>query len=184
MARNRSKLDSTSPTVTRKTSAKATSKPSQVTAPNSDTSTSPSSSLTDSTTYTTHVRIFIQSTGDDSGSSCELTGWISFPPTHHITNYSVDLPIITNFASENNGLGRLIAEFTGQQAGSPVGFQAFCDEDDTGGLDHIMGVVMDWTRPENKGMADGGTWEWRGWRNSEDNRYIANLWWQVTPGWV
>ncbi|KPI40459.1 uncharacterized protein AB675_7560 [Cyphellophora attinorum] len=182
MARNRSGLDAASPNAHRKTSATKTTEPIRLTAPSTNLPTPVL--LADSTTYTTHVRVFIQSTGDDSGSECELTGWISFPGTGLILNYNVDLPIITNFSAENNGLGRLIAEYTGQQAGSPAPFQAFCDEDDVGGLDHIMGVVMDWTRPENKGFADGGVWEWRGWRNSEDNRYIANLWWQVSPGWV
>jgi hypothetical protein len=136
----------------------------------------------DTTVYQVHVKIFMVSTGDDSGSECELTGWISFPGTGQILNFEVDLPVKTSFAAENGGLGRLIAEFSGSKVSEPNPFYAFVDEDDIGGLDHILSEVMDWTRPENKQYSNGQEWTWRWW-NTEDNRYQCNLWWQVSPPW-
>jgi hypothetical protein len=181
--RNRSGLNNT--TAERKAKGTSGSGPSIFTSPAAaDSLPSMTNALTraDSTVYQVHVKIFMVSTGDDSGSECELTGWISFPGTGQILNFEVDLPVKESYATENGGLGRLIAEFSASRASAPNPFQAFVDEDDIGGLDSILSVVMDWTRPENVQYANGQEWTWR-WFNTEDNRYQCNLWWQVSPAW-
>lgn len=180
--RNRSGLDAKN--AEHKTAAAKESAPKAITDHPKTVTADDEQSLTaaDTTVYQVHVKIFMVSTGDDSGSECELTGWISFPGTGQILNFEVDLPVKQSYAAENGGLGRLIAEFSGSRVGSPNPFQAFVSEDDTGGLDHILSEVMDWTRPENKAYSNGQEWTWRWW-NTEDNRYQCNLWWQVSPAW-
>lgn len=132
-------------------------------------------------TFHTHVKLFLLSTGDDPGDECELRGWISFPSTQPVVNnISIDFPVLTSFANENFGLGRLLAELSTDSVFQPAEFQAFLREDDTGGSDWILQHVMDWTNPSNLSYADGRAWVLKSW-NSTDNRYICKLWWQVTP---
>ncbi|KAI9767278.1 MAG: hypothetical protein M1839_004544 [Geoglossum umbratile] len=151
-----------------------------------DEKTSTSTTTTDATTadarsFHTHVKIFLLSTGDDPGSECELRGWISFPGTQPVVNvFEIDMPILTSFANENFGLGRLLAELSTDSSFQPAQFQAFLNEDDIAGIDWILQQVFDWTNPSNSRFADGNAWVLRS-RNSADHRYVCNMWFQVTP---
>ncbi|KAK5691326.1 hypothetical protein LTR17_025679 [Elasticomyces elasticus] len=139
--RNRSGLDKKD--AERKSAATTDPSPQALTQQSAAPATYQSQSLTtaDTTVYQVHVKVFMVSTGDDSGSECELIGWISFPGTDQILNFEVNLPVKTFFGAENDGLGRLVAEFSGSKVSEPKSFQAFVDEHDIGGLDHILGNV-------------------------------------------
>ena len=136
----------------------------------------------DLATFRTHVQVFLVSTGDDSGSSCELEGWLRYidgtisPPGLDFTR---DYPVKSSWAGENGGLGRQLFESTASRVGLPLGFNVQVYEDDIGGLDHILTYSMDFASPENARYRDGSVWTLNSW-NTEDNRYRVTLWWQVT----
>jgi len=135
-----------------------------------------------SPTFHTHVQVFLLSTGDDSGSECELEGWIRFPDSTRNPpglDFERDFPIKSSWAGENGGLGRQLFEYTASRVGLPLGFNVQVYEDDTAGLDFILTYSMDFARPENAQYWNGGVWTLGAW-NTEDNRYRINLWWQVT----
>jgi hypothetical protein len=132
--------------------------------------------------YYTHVKVFLLSTGDDSGSQVEIKGWIRFvdgsrfPPG---VEFARDYPILSSWAGENGGLGRLIMEHTADRVGLPLGFNVEVYEDDTAGTDQICFYSLDFAQPANVQYQDGRIWTRHSW-NTEDNRYRVNLWWQVT----
>ncbi|KAK2748779.1 hypothetical protein FQN57_000360 [Myotisia sp. PD_48] len=131
-------------------------------------------------TFRTHVKIFAVSTGDDPGNSCELQGHIRFStPTTTNRNINIELPVKSSWATENNGLGRFLAEYTRDSVAIPANFSAFLLEDDIFGDDIILNWGVDWTNPANLGMADGRAWTLRSW-NTGDSRFRVTLWFRVT----
>ena len=129
-----------------------------------------------------HVKIFLLSTGNDSGSECEIVGWLSFPHPLRPEVFNINdqhVPLFADFSAENDGLGRLYADQTFDLAGPlPNDFQAFLGEKDSG-TDWILAFVMDWTDPANNSFRDGGAYVWTS-TSGDDNSYKAHMWVQVT----
>ncbi|KAK0633911.1 hypothetical protein B0T14DRAFT_561450 [Immersiella caudata] len=134
------------------------------------------------TVYYTSVKVFLLSTGDDSGSQVEIKGWIRFPDGTRFppgVEFERDYPIIHSYAGENGGLGRLLMEHTADRIGLPLGFNVEVYEDDSLGTDQICLYSLNFALPANAPYRDGRVWTSQWW-NTEDNRYRVNLWWQVT----
>lgn len=135
-------------------------------------------------TFRTHIKLFIISTGNDTGSKCELQGNIHFHNPFHAQDpfiskaIDVELPIKRSWADDNKGLGRLLAELSYDTVLLPASFGAFLVEDDPVGDDIIVSYVLEWT-PANLHMADGNEWTLKSW-NTGDKRFAAHLWWKVT----
>ncbi|KAF1849524.1 uncharacterized protein K460DRAFT_404739 [Cucurbitaria berberidis CBS 394.84] len=132
--------------------------------------------------YRTTMRIFLYSTGDDTGpSECEIAGYIAFyipgSPNAGKDFPKTDFPQKHNWATENNGLGRQLLEYPYSSVGL-TSCRAFLFEDDTIGSDIIANIYIDFHDPRNLRFADGRVWQWKCW-NTEDKRYVAYVQLQV-----
>ena len=131
--------------------------------------------------YEITVAIYLQSTGDDVGSECEIRGTLTFTNLDSgasTKSYGDDLPINSNFSNTSTGLGRACIVAAAYKVGDPPSFQARLWEQDTGGRDWILQRDLDFRRPENRQYADGRLWRVTS-HNTEDNRYVALLTWVV-----
>ncbi|SPJ75502.1 uncharacterized protein FTOL_05233 [Fusarium torulosum] len=141
--------------------------------------------ITDATaTVRTHMKMFLLSTGDDSGNEAEIQGFIKFlvpfAPTADAITVNLDFPIISAWTAENGGLGHLLLDHFHDSANGPTTCQAFLFEDDSPwGADMIANVPVNFNDPASARFTDGGEWVWKCW-NVEDNRYVAHVWLQVT----
>ena len=134
------------------------------------------------TNWHTHVKIFLFTTGDDTGDECEIVGWLSFPHPLRPQVFNINNQheaLFANFSAENGGLGKLYADQAFDNSDAlPNGFQAFLGEEDSG-TDWILAFVMDWTNPANSEYRDGREWVWTS-TSGDDSRYVAKMWVQVT----
>jgi hypothetical protein len=135
-------------------------------------------------TFRTHMKVFLLSTGDDSGDDAEIQGFIKFlVPSEteaDAVTVSLDFPIISAWADENGGLGRLLLDHSFDSANTATTCQAFLYEDDyPWGYDMIANVPVNFSDAASAKFMDGGEWVWKCW-NTEDNRYVAHVWLQVT----
>jgi hypothetical protein len=132
--------------------------------------------------FNTRVQIFMLSTGDDPGSEAEISGGIQFNNIigdPDIKSINTDLPVVSAWANENGGFGRLLADHNKATTVLPASFLGVVYESDAFGNDVILNYPVDFNNPANLQYANGDAWQVQS-RNSDDNRYCVNLWWQVT----
>jgi len=137
--------------------------------------------------FKTTIRLYVQMTGAElglfSGTSDEIRGNITATPAFGSTEtryVNVDLPEKTNFAGENGGLGRMVAELTKTTIFVPPNFSGVLYEEGnmTTGNRFFTNFSVDWnTAPPE--WADGRWW-YSTQTVSNDANYIGHLWWQVT----
>ena len=131
--------------------------------------------------YTVHVRLYVQETGTEkgpfSGTGVEIRGNMAIGTK----NYGVyaDLPEKTNFAGENNGLGRIVADGSVTTAFGISNFSGTLYEEgnSTTGNRIFTSIGVDWgTAPLE--WANGGEW-WFTQTVNNDQNFKGHLWWQV-----
>lgn len=130
--------------------------------------------------WRTLVKIFVLDTGNDPGTVSEVQGFIRFDTRTSTTkNFSVDLADETSFRDENGGLGRCVATFSRDTAGSlPANFRGFLAQVTTFRTQVILDTGIDWTDPANLVYLDG---KQRYFSSSNVHyHYTAQLLFQVT----
>jgi hypothetical protein len=137
--------------------------------------------------YKTHMRLFVQMTGTELGQSdtaCEIKGHIvatapGAAPETRIVNAT--LPQKTNFISENNGLGRLVLDFTKTSINVPSNFTGVLYEEgnQSAGNRFFTNATVDWNTAPSE-WADG-RWRFFTQTVSNDANFIGHLWFEVLP---
>ncbi|KAF4232400.1 hypothetical protein CNMCM8980_004876 [Aspergillus fumigatiaffinis] len=131
--------------------------------------------------FSTHVKVFLLSTGGDRSGICQLRGLIR---TIHSTGsdsrgINVDMQINRNWSGENNGLGTILGEMKTTSVGGPANFTGYLYEigDNNVGNRIMLNQSIDWTTA-NQDWANGNAWWIKSW-NTADTNYVCHIWWQV-----
>jgi hypothetical protein len=132
--------------------------------------------------YKTHIRLYVQETGTESGifggETCEIRANIIANGV--TTKVHVDLPQKRHFESENGGLGRIVCDVTKRTINIPADFSGTLYEEGGFGVGdrYFTRASVDWdTAPES--WANGNPHWFTQWVSNDQN-FIGHLWWQVS----